>query len=222
MVMTECLLVTGTSTILFSLVNSLTSKIVPVSASKTNQQRWKWRNVTTSLVHSIVSAFWVVLSFLNAPHMMDDLVNTFTASCHSLVCFSVGYFIYDSLDMLLYHRKRSTYELLVHHMLAILCFSTAILIEQCVAYVGLFLMVELNSVFLHTRQLFIITSFPKQSLAYIINAVLNIISFLLFRIFLLGWLVLWLANHWDSISPSLSIVGPIGLSVIVSIISDPN
>ena len=139
--------------------------------------------------------------------MQDNLISHFTPSCHALVSFSIGYFIYDALDMLIYHRyslltamlrnspprKRSTYELLVHHFLVITCLGIAVstrwlftinanikvtlVIRQYVGYGGLSLMVEVNSVFLHTRQLFVLTGESKGSLRYRINAILNIGKF---------------------------------------------
>ena len=65
-------------------------------------------------------------------------------------------------------RKRSTYELLVHHTLVIICFSIAVVYHEYVAYAALSLMVEINSVFLHARQLFIIVGEPKSSLRFAI------------------------------------------------------
>lgn len=59
--------------------------------------------------------------------MHDDLINKSTYSSHVLVCFSIGYFLYDAADMLAHHRKRSTYELLLHHGLVILCYAVAVL-----------------------------------------------------------------------------------------------
>ena len=44
---------------------------------------------------------------LQAPEMQDDLIVTFTSSCHALVSFSIGYFIYDAFDMVLYHRWKT-------------------------------------------------------------------------------------------------------------------
>ena len=43
----------------------------------------------------------------------------------------------------------------------ILCYCVAVSTHQFVAYVALSLAVEINSVFLHTRQLLIISSEPK-------------------------------------------------------------
>ena len=154
---------------------------------------------------------------LQAPHMHDDLIREFTYSSHMLVCFSIGYFLYDALDMLMYHRKRSTYELLVHHFLVILCFSLAVTSRQYVAYGTLSLIVEINSVFLHTRQLFIITQEPKTSLRYKTNALLNVATFLSCRILLLGWMTRWLTVHREEIPLTFFTAGSVGLAVIVSI-----
>ena len=47
---------------------------------------------------------------LQAPEMQDDLIVTFTSSCHALVSFSIGYFIYDAFDMVLYHRWKTKWH----------------------------------------------------------------------------------------------------------------
>jgi len=208
-------LVIGLGTVTFAVVNSLTGLIVPEVACQTRQQKWKWRNVATSLVHSLITGVWAPLSFYQAPEMQDDLIRTFTFSSHALVCFSIGYFIYDALDMLLYHRKRSTYELLIHHFFVILCFSLAVVSRQYIAYGALSLMVEINSIFLHTRQLFIITHEPKSSLRYKTNALFNVASFLSCRILLLGWMTRWLTVHREEIPLTFFTAGSVGLAVIV-------
>merc|ERR1712183_124964 len=209
-------LVIGIGTVTFAVVNSLTGLIVPEVACQTRQQKWKWRNVATSLVHSLVTGVWAPLSFYQAPEMQDDLIRSFTFSSHALVCFSIGYFIYDALDMLLYHRKRSSYELLIHHFLVILCFSLAVVSRQYVAYGALSLMVEINSIFLHSRQLLIITHQPKSTSTYKTNALFNVATFVTFRILLLGWMTRWLTVHREEIPLLFLTAGSIGLAVIVA------
>merc|ERR1719461_1889673 len=134
----------ATGSLTFALLNLATAALVPASASSSAQQRWKWRNVATSLVHSVITGSWALAAFYQWSH---------TVSSHSLVCFSIGYFLYDAADMIAHHRKRSTYELLLHHGLVILCYAVAVLSAQFVAFVALSLVVEVNSVFLHARQL---------------------------------------------------------------------
>jgi len=208
-------LMIGVGAATFLLVNTVTDRLVPVSICHTPQHKWKWRNVATSLLHSLVTAVWSLVAFYQAPHVWEDLIVTYTDSTYTLVCFSIGYFIYDSMDMLVYHRKRSTYELLVHHLLVMLCFIIAVTIKQYVAYVALSLLVEINSIFLHTRQLFIVTNEPKISFRYKVNSLLNIATFLLFRILLLGWMTRWLATYRDKIPMAIFTVSSISLAIIV-------
>jgi len=200
----------------FSVINFLTRFILPNNATRTFQQKWKWRNVATSLMHSIITGIWAPVAFFQAPEMCDDLIRTFTDSTHLMVSVSTGYFVYDSLDMLLYHRKRSTYELMIHHILVILCFGISVSYRQYVAYAAVSLVVEINSVFLHTRQLFIITGEPKSSTRYKVNALLNVATFLFFRILLLGWMTRWLTVHRDEIPFAFFTIGSVGLAVIVT------
>jgi len=207
--------VVGVGAATFAIVNCLTGWLVPGVACKTAQQKWKWKNVATSLVHSAITGLWAPLTFYQAPDMQDDLINKFTYSSHALVSFSIGYFLYDALDMMVYHRKRSTYELLVHHFLVVLCFSLAVTSRQYVAYGALSLIVEINSVFLHTRQLFIITNEPKSSMRYKTNALLNVATFLSCRILLLGWMTRWLTVHREEIPLTFFTAGSVGLAVIV-------
>ena len=217
-------------TVTFALVNKLSGHLAP--SSQTPQQEWKWRNVFTSLIHSIITGLWAVSVFykvkdilqkfciwswhFQAPYLTDDLHRQYSYSSHTLVSFSIGYFIYDALDMIINHRKRSTYELLLHHGLVILCYSVAVISRQFVSFVSLSLIVELNSVFLHTRQLLIITSQPRESLGYRVNSLLNIITFLIFRICLLSWLTHWMASQREHIALGFLLVAFIGLGIIVS------
>ena len=42
----------------FKLVNYMTTFLLPDRAKLSPQQRWKWRNVATSLVYSLVASVW--------------------------------------------------------------------------------------------------------------------------------------------------------------------
>lgn len=151
----------------FTVVHYLTGFAVPAAAGSTRKAQWKWRNVATSLVHSTITGLWAVVAFYQDPSMCDDMIYAFTHSAHMLISFSIGYFIYDFFDMWLYHPKRSTYELLVHHACVISCFAIAASTRLYLPYASLALVVEINSVFLHIRQLFIIQGYPaKSSMTY--------------------------------------------------------
>merc|ERR1711976_246 len=109
----------------------------------------------------------------------------------------------------------STYELLVHHSMVILCFGIAVSTRTYVAYAALSLVVEINSVFLHARQLLTIGGVKKSSWIYRANAIMNVSTFVLFRILLLGWMTRWLTVHRDEVPLLFFAVGSLGLATIV-------
>ena len=47
----------------FLVTNLITRLLVPPAASSNQQQRWKWRNVATSLVHSVITGLWALAAF---------------------------------------------------------------------------------------------------------------------------------------------------------------
>ena len=59
-------------------------------------------------------------------------------------------------------------------------------------------------------QLFIINGTPKQRVVYRINSLLNVATFLLFRILLLGWMTRWLTLHRDDVPLMFFTVGLLG------------
>lgn len=54
-------------------------------------------------------------SFYKYPETGTNVVSTYSPLAHSLTAFSIGYFLFDFGDMLMNHRKRSSYELMLHH-----------------------------------------------------------------------------------------------------------
>ena len=85
--------------------------------------------------------------------LMTDYITSMTQPNSG---FSIGYFLYDIMDMALYNPKRSTYELLFHHACVIACFGISASSKKFIPYACISLMIEINSIFLHLRQLLII------------------------------------------------------------------
>ena len=117
----------------------------------------------------------------------------------------------------------------------ILCFGLAELTRLYVGYAVVALLVEVNSVFLHTRQLFIIQGFSRQHSVYRLNSLVNVGkellhiilqkyflqnlnlilivpvgTFLIFRILTLGWMTRWLVVHRDQVPFFAYTTGSIG------------
>lgn len=204
----------------FCCVNYATRWSLPMAVKQTARQnpqevKWKWRNVLTSFIHSTITGIWAPLAFASQPSLGADMIHAYSTNAHALISVSIGYFIYDFCDMAIYHRKGSTYELLIHHSMVILCFGIAVSTRTYVAYAALSLVVEINSIFLHARQLLMIGGVSKSSRVYRANAIMNVATFVLFRILLLGWMTRWLTLNREAVPVLFFTVGSLGLATIV-------
>ena len=74
------------------------------------------------------------------------------------------------------------------------------------------LLVEVNSVFLHVRQILVIIGVQKRNSFYKINSLLNISTFLVFRIAVLGWMTRWLILNRNFLSLVAYSLGSCGMS----------
>ncbi|KAL2094590.1 hypothetical protein ACEWY4_009309 [Coilia grayii] len=176
---------------------------------------WKWRNISTSLIHSTLTGPWAVLSFYLHPEMAEDLISTHSVLSHSLVSVSTGYFIYDFMDMALNQKFSKNWELLFHHSVVITCFSIAVLKRQFVGFAVVALLVELNSVFLHLRQLLRMSGVATRGALYRLNSGLTLGSYVAFRISTLAWMTRWLLLNRGRVSLPCYAAGSTGLSVIM-------
>ncbi|XP_040907611.1 TLC domain-containing protein 2-like [Toxotes jaculatrix] len=216
------LLVIGGSACSFKLLNTIVRVLpTPVLARK---KAWKWRNVSTSLAHSSLTGAWAVLCFYFHPQMVEDLISSHSVLSHSLVAVSTGYFIHDFLDMAFNQSFKQSWELLLHHSVVISCFGLAVTTRLYLGFAVVSLLVEINSVFLHARQLLLLSgqrnrpgtevTAPRPSVTYIITSWLNLGTFLVFRVSTLGWMVRWLAGHSEHIPRYILMMGTAGLSLI--------
>ena len=77
------------------------------------------------------------------------------------------------------------------------------------------LLVEVNSVFLHTRRLMRMLEVNPKGVAFKVNRVLNVITFIVFRFVSCGWVAICLVINRHSINQFSFAVGFIGLVVAI-------
>jgi len=175
------------SFIAFSVINYTTSNLGVPSHLDTPHSKWKWTNTMTSLVHSTLTGVWALWSIGQNPSLASDIIRGFSQSTHMLGCVSAGYFCYDFMDMALYTwHKRSTKELLVHHVAVLVPFLMAASSRTYVSAMTMALFTEVNSIFLHARTLLkmagLSSAFSYQAVAW-----LNLLTYMVFRILLFVW-----------------------------------
>ncbi|KAK3932495.1 TLC domain-containing protein 2, partial [Frankliniella fusca] len=152
--------------------------------------------------------------FYEIPEMRVDLINSYSPLAQGVISLSVGYFFYDFFDMAIHNLKRSS-ELLVHHCLVISCFGLSLCTHFYQGYSLVALLVEVNSIFLHLRQMMLLYGIQKTSSIYKLNGILNIVTFIIFRVFTMGWMLQWLVSHRTELTLTVFSLGVFSLIVII-------
>ncbi|XP_070338789.1 TLC domain-containing protein 1 isoform X1 [Equus asinus] len=129
---------------------------------------WRWHNLLVSFAHSIVSGTWALLCVWQAPEMLVEIETAWSLSGYLLVCFSAGYFIHDTVDIVVSRQARASWEYLVHHVMAMAAFFSGIFWRSFVGGGVLTLLVEVSNIFLTIRMMMKINN-AQDLLLYRIN-----------------------------------------------------
>ncbi|XP_009883523.1 PREDICTED: TLC domain-containing protein 2 [Charadrius vociferus] len=147
------------------------------------------------------------------PGLSEDLVGTHPPGAHSLVAVSVGYFLEDFVDMLCNQKLHQSWELLFHHSVVIVCFGIAVLLHQYVGFALVALLVEINSIFLHLRQILLMANLVHTT-CYRLNSIINLGTYVVFRIATLAWMTRWLFLNRENVPPATYAVGTVGMAIM--------
>nr|KAF6417452.1 TLC domain containing 1 [Molossus molossus] len=129
---------------------------------------WRWHNLLVSFAHSIVSGIWALLCVWQTPEMLVEIETAWSLSGYLLVCFSAGYFIHDTVDIVVSRQARASWEYLVHHVMAMGAFFSGIFWSSFVGGGVLTLLVEVSNIFLTIRMMMKINN-AQDLLLYRIN-----------------------------------------------------
>ncbi|KAJ8275503.1 hypothetical protein COCON_G00072550 [Conger conger] len=211
MELSSVILTTGCSVGFFKLANTgMKSLPTPEAARK---GAWKWRNISTSFLHSLITGVWAVLCFYLHPHMAEDLISTHSVFSHALVSVSIGYFIHDFFDLLLNQKFSSSWELLFHHSVVISCFGLSAVTRRYVGFAVVALLVEINSIFLHLRQVLRLAG-GAGGTAYRVNSLVNLATYVVFRISTLAWMTRWLVLNRERVPLAAYTLGSVGMAIM--------
>ncbi|XP_021489158.1 TLC domain-containing protein 2 [Meriones unguiculatus] len=172
-------------------------RLLPTPES--TRDRWMWRNIFVSLIHSLLSGAGAVVGLWLYPQMVTDQIHGHPFWPQVLVAVSVGYFLADGVDMLRNQTLAQAWDLLCHHLVVVSCFSTVVLSGRFVGIALVSLLLELNSVCLHLRKLLLL-SHKASSLAFRVISWASLTTLALFRLLPLGWMSLWLFRQCSLLS----------------------
>ncbi|KAM8902859.1 TLC domain-containing protein 1 isoform 1-T3 [Spinachia spinachia] len=178
--------------LIFRVIHRLLQTLpVPKEVKQDDFKSWKWKNLSVSMVHSLLTGSWALTCVLVWPETLNNIHSYHTPLSYLLVCVSTGYFVHDAGDIILTGHARQSWEFLVHHVVVISCFLYALYTELYVAGAVIALFVEVNSVTLHLRLLLKMANAQSSSM-FRINKLVNISTYLSFRLgtqFYLTWYI---------------------------------
>lgn len=170
----------------FYAVNKIIAPLFKPSTVPTTKTKL-WNNVFTSLIHSSITGIGVLLAYNKSPTLATDLFGATTNSVINILGkLSTGYFIYDTFDMI--NDPPVTSDLMVHHAVVIASFGYSVVSQSLHGFLAAALLMEINSVFLHVRQLLNTSKCDRKGMVYSVVSKLNLISFLPFRYGVNGWM----------------------------------
>lgn len=148
--------------------------------------RIAWLSYAVSTSHSMLASAGAVYSVLISDCYKESLCGTRCQLAELSVAFSVGYFYYDFIQMMLFARSLYSHVFLVHHFLGAFMGSLTFVIPSCQYVSPFFLLVELSTPFVNMRW-FLDKCGLRSHLLYIINGVLMILVFFVARIVLTSY-----------------------------------
>jgi len=154
---------------------------------------------------SAVSGCWALLSLTHSIHDHDhDLMQVSSISTESLVSFSFGIHLVESLDMFL-HLQPSF--LLIHHLLTVICFGGALLTGKAVGFAALAIVTDVNVIF--SKVGLFLTA--RHTDMFKINSKINIVI-LITRLSIFAWMIH--KSFLFLLPPSVYLGGLLGLLTV--------
>ncbi|KAL8198956.1 UNVERIFIED_CONTAM: Calfacilitin [Gekko kuhli] len=154
---------------------------LPAHVRRDATRTWRWRNLLVSFVHSIATGIWAVAGVWQMPEIFSDIVDTAPPSGRLVLCLASGYFIHDSLDIILCRQSRASWEYLVHHAMAVTGLFSGIVLNRFVGAGLISLFVEVSNIFLTIRMMMRLGNLPFPTL-YQVNKYANLVAYFLFRL----------------------------------------
>uniref|UniRef100_A0A3Q0RMB8 TLC domain containing 1 n=1 Tax=Amphilophus citrinellus TaxID=61819 RepID=A0A3Q0RMB8_AMPCI len=162
--------------LIFRVAHGLLQRLpVPKVVKQDAFRSWKWKNLSVSMVHSLLTGIWALTWYVSFQRTELDIHSYHTPLSYLLVC-----------------RKHLHLPLCLSHPQVIWCFLYALYTQLYVAGAVIALFVEINSVTLHLRLMLKLAGAQSSSM-YRINKLANLFTYVMFRLstqFYLTWFII--------------------------------
>ena len=158
-----------------------------------NEKTLVWFNVFLSFIHSSYASFACLLCFYMEPRLAypSQMDNPGSLKVRIFAYITLGYFFHDLVHTLRSFSWRKSWGVIFHHVWMIWGYYIFSLDmnKQNIIIVGL--AAEINTVFLHLRQLLKLAKISLSTRIYQVNKWINVMTFFIFRFPAFGWMFLY-------------------------------
>ncbi|KAG3101906.1 hypothetical protein PI124_g16378 [Phytophthora idaei] len=119
-------------------------------------------NTLVSMLHSALSSLLAISALLTSHSLNGDYVNTVTSGEFLATSVSTGYFAYDLWDYVLKGLYVKSPDIILHHVVVLICYISALTKTAGVPLLSLALACELQSVLMHARKLLTMSNYSVQ------------------------------------------------------------
>jgi len=183
-------------------------------AVKARRKEGPWWNIVVSLTHSTISSILLVYSSYNDPNFTSDLENHFSVLSQLAACFSLGYFLHDTVHLLKIYPLKGNLGILLHHAIMLTTLGKVLYSTKYINTVCIALFCEISSIFLHTRQLMKMSKLYMESFIFLIICISNIIVYTFVRFYVIYWLYNWFFTNYELIDFEYKMVYFVALTLM--------
>ena len=108
-------------------------------------------------------------------------------------------------------------KLCLHAFQVFGAFGIAVFSERYIGFAMCALLMEINSIFLHSRRLMSFHGFNKTSTQYEINGILLLITFIMFRFLSSGWMLNFVIKNRHVLPSAVTVYGSFGMGSLLVI-----
>lgn len=147
-----------------------------------------WHNKLVCVIYSSFIGIFSLIAVLQNPAVINDPIHLKINFSTLLVSISLGYLIYDTTFNLINRRFSNSWELILQNVVTIIAYILTLLEIRLILLMNVTLLTELNSVFVHIRQLMVMSGKNMNSSGYRLVSYLAVITFCV-RYAVVGWLI---------------------------------
>jgi hypothetical protein len=190
-----------------------------IESAKNEEQKLyrvkRWKNIVVSFIHAMITSIGGLYVLNKYSELHENMIEVHVSEVYIVNCFVFTYFFYDTVDNLMNNRTRKTYEMMIHHAVVLTCYFIQFVIKRYLGCITIILLLEVNSVFLHFRHILLHYNVNKKSIMYQVTAFLNVITLIIFRLYVIIWMLHWVYHNYHLLQGYVLYISTTGLLIFL-------